>query len=175
MKMIRNSIILLNVTLTLIAISICIVKILYRGLVFDYLLFLIVTFALVGSVLHMRLTIKRTSFILPNDSLVCTHLIIFTAWFISEASHYTLAHFYQKLNEELMKIDDHSSEQYKEEYLKYLRLAYAKSILELGDMVIASIGNIFLSYMALRFARAKKGTETDDPILGRKVPSIVYL
>ena len=155
MKKIRCFIIALNLSLTLIAILICTIKILHRGLVFDYLLFLIVSFSLFGSVLHMRWTIKRTNFILPNDSLVCTHLVIFIVWFLGEFTHYTLAHFYQKVYLELEQIDDHASEQYETEYLKSLRIAFAKSIFEIIDMAIASIGNIFLTYMALRFARAK--------------------
>ena len=56
-----------------------------------------------------------------------------------------------------------------------LRISFTKSIASTLDVIVASSGNIFLSYMALRFAREKKGTETNDPILGRKVPSIVYL
>ena len=65
--------------------------------------------------------------------------------------------------------------EYQEAYLAFLRFVYAKTIAQILDVTIASVGNIFLTYMALRFAKEKKGTETNDPILGRKVPSIVYL
>ena len=35
--------------------------------------------------------------------------------------------------------------------------------------------NLFLLYLVVSFAKENKTTETKDPILGRKVPSIVFL
>ena len=86
MKKIRNLIISLNITLTIIALTISIVDILHRGLIIHYFLSFMVASALLGSVLYMRMTIKRTNFILPNDDLVWVHLIIFSLWFIAQIS-----------------------------------------------------------------------------------------
>ena len=83
-RKIRNLIIFLNVTLTVIALTICVVDIVHPGLIIHYILSFIVAFALLGSVLHMRMTIKRTNFILPNDDLVWVHIILFTIWFIAQ-------------------------------------------------------------------------------------------
>ena len=35
--------------------------------------------------------------------------------------------------------------------------------------------NLFLLYLVVSFAKENKTTETKDPILGRKVPNIVFL
>ena len=69
----------------------------------------------------------------------------------------------------------HETTEYQELLLTNLRVSYSKSIASTVDVIVASSGNIFLSYMALRFSKEKKGSLTNDPILGRKVPSIVYL
>ena len=43
------------------------------------------------------------------------------------------------------------------------------------DSLVEMFFNCFLLYMALRFSRINKNVETDDPILGRKVPTLVFL
>ena len=42
-------------------------------------------------------------------------------------------------------------------------------------IIIEGFGNIFLSYMILRFASEKNSKEANDPILGKKVPTIVFM
>ena len=44
---------------------------------------ILVTLALIGSVLHIRRTINKTNFVFPNEQIVIMHLIIFSVWTIT--------------------------------------------------------------------------------------------
>ena len=44
---------------------------------------ILVTLALIGSVLHIRSTINKTKFVFPNEMIVIMHLIIFSVWTIT--------------------------------------------------------------------------------------------
>ena len=58
-------------------------------------------FALIGSVLHMRKTIKSTNFVLPNDHLVSVHMILFAAWLLTWIVREFIAAKIQSLFKEL--------------------------------------------------------------------------
>ena len=106
MKQIRNGIALLNVVITVIALAIAIVQLFFADLFFDYVLNLMVAFALIGSVLHMRGTIKKTNFILPNDDLVWVHLVLFTVYFITRVLVSTFSYYYGVEQDKLAEIGD---------------------------------------------------------------------
>ena len=85
MKKIRRCITILNVVAAVIAAILSIVfyfDIQTGGLIIS-LFNILVTLALIGSVLHIRRTINKTKFVFPNEQMVIMHLIIFSVWAIT--------------------------------------------------------------------------------------------
>ena len=82
MKQIRHQIIIVNVSTSAVAVVLCFLYYIDEkyDLICMTLLNTMVAISLMGSVLHMRRTIKSTNFVFPNDGLVSVHLILFTVW-----------------------------------------------------------------------------------------------
>ena len=64
---------------------------------------------------------------------------------------------------------------YQDAVFKKLRLQFSSSIMEVILTLFSYGGNTFLLYMTYRFAKSEKNAKTNDPILGKKVPTIVFL
>ena len=67
------------------------------------------------------------------------------------------------------------SQSYKEIQLKELKYSFFYTIFLTISALVEMFFNVFLLYMTIRFARVNKNAEQQDPILGRKVPSLVFL
>ena len=85
MKKIRSCITWLNVISAIIAAGLSTVfyfDIQTGGLII-VIFNILVTLALIGSVLHIRRTISQTDFVFPNEQIVVAHLTVFAIWSIT--------------------------------------------------------------------------------------------
>ena len=56
-----------------------------------------------------------------------------------------------------------------------LKLGFTNDLVYLAKYVCLISLNSFLLYLTIRFAKSNRRAEIKDPILGRKVPDIVFL
>ena len=128
-------------------------------------LYTLTWFVLTGAVVKMRKTIKSTNFVLPNDNLICWHLILLSIAFLSRIIREALYVYTRRLI--YTRAHEPDSSEYNDLTDKIDRLHFCLSIFNIINIVDAAVSDIFLAIMALRFAREQNLKKTQDPILKR--------
>ena len=104
----------------------------------------------------MRRAIANGGFAKTNDVLVMVHAVNFIVWCLLETTETILFNTTQGEN-------------------PHYSLKVAFGLVEQLIYVYETYINCFLVYLISRFAVENKNAEVRDPILGKKVPNLVFL
>ena len=107
----------------------------------------------------MRRAITSANISIPNDRLVIVHVTNFAVW-CALGAFATVLYFLEG------KLDSPTGNN---------RIEFSYNIFSTVTYLFEIYMNMFLLYLITRFASENKNAETRDPILGRKVPNIVFL
>ena len=122
----------------------------------------------------MRSTIKKTDIAYPNEKFVCIHLINFTIWTVLFSAYEVMRIVTLKEEAKLDSLPP-DSEEHNLQNLIYLKIKLTTAIIHSLDYTAFFYTNCFFLFMIGRLSRESRNSETFDPILGRKVPSIVFI
>lgn len=122
-------------------------------------------FVLIYSVFSIRKMIRRIEHALPNERLVILHMVNFLLFILFELFLMSLSFASATMNQ----IDT------PEEQLTLLKLEFAGTSVGLFNTVYSTYMEIFLLYLIMVFTRERQNLEMTDTVLGKKVPSIVFI
>ena len=168
-KQIRKMIVILNVFMSIVAVPIAYIVDENPYTLLDYNTYYAFTFVcyiiLVCAVFSMRRTIKEIS--VPKERFVIIHLINFSIYMLLYACRILITLKAIDLNHERLKSNEHMLRSQKADFNMYIVITI--------EVCFFYYMLSFLLYLITCFAKENKVVEVHDTLLGRKVPTIVYL